>query len=421
MILQAGVDREIASDVQRRLRLKRTFLTIVPVVVAALGIAWLPSWLRPTVSAARLRTAVVERGAVDATISASGLVVPAIERVMSSPLDARVLTVLRRPGDLLEAGDAVLELDVSESTQALVRAENDLKVKDNQQQQTRLGYAKVLADLDGQLDIKALEIEAAAATLDSHRKLADLGLLSREELRRTELALRQKEIELAQLRAQRQSAGETTEVQLQGLALERATLARDLEERRRQLELATTRSDRAGVLTWVMDQEGALVRRGDVIARIADLSAFRIDATASDIHAGRIRTGLPATIRTDGRTLSGRVDEVYPAIENGTIRFMVSIDDAAGAALRPSLRADVEVVTASRADAIKVARGAFADGAGPRQVFVLSDGRAVRRTVELGVASFDEVEVLSGLAPGEEVVVGDMRDYEHLEYVRVRN
>lgn len=415
-----AVDRDIASHVRRQHRLKGVARIVVPIVVVGVALVLLPGWLRPTVAAARIRTAAVTVGGIDASITASGLVVPAFERVMSSPLDARVLRVLLRPGAALNPGDAVLELDVSESVQALARAENDLKVKDNQQAQARLSYEKAVADVESRVQIKALEIETRRATLDSHRQLAGLGLLPAAELRRTELALKQAEIETAQLEREKGSAGRTTEVQLEGLALERATLARDVEERRRMLDLATTKADRVGVLTWVVSDEGAVVHRGDVIARIADLSSFRIDASASDIHSGRIAPGLPVAIRIDDTTIEGRVDEVYPTVENGTIRFMVSIADAAGVALRPSLRADVQVITERRPRSLKVRRGVFADGGGMRQVFIRRGDRAVRVAVQLGVTSFDEVEILSGLAEGDEVITSDMRDYEHLEEVGIR-
>ena len=414
------MDRDLAPAVQRRARLKRLATILVPALLVAGAIAWLPSWLRPSVNASRLRTAIVTSGPIDASITASGLVVPAFERVVSSPLDARVLRVLERPGALLSAGDAVLELDVSESTQALARAENDLKMKDNQQLQTRLAYDKALADLDGQIEVKTLEIETRRATLTMHQQLADRGLLSQEELRRTSLAVRQAEVEFEQLRNERRSGERTTEVQLEGLALERATLARDVDERRRLLDLATTKSDRDGVLTWVVADEGALVRRGDLLARIADLSSYRIAATASDIHAGAIRTGLPVVVRIDDTQLDGLVQEVYPAVENGAVRFMVGLTETSDVPLRPNLRADVQVITARLAQVLKVRRGAFADGSGSRPVFVRVGDRAERRTVQLGVASFDEVEIESGVSPGDEVILSDMRDYEHLSDVRIR-
>ena len=71
--------------------------------------------------------------------------------------------------------------------------------------------------------------------------------------------------------------------------------------------LATAASDRRGVLTWVVPSEGMAVHRGDELARIADLSAFRVEATVSDVHASRLVAGLPVTVRSGDSRLGGRL------------------------------------------------------------------------------------------------------------------
>jgi HlyD family secretion protein len=393
---------------------------LIPAAAAALALAWLPSWLRPSLPLTSLRLSVVTAGPLDASIEASGLVVPALERVISSPLDARVLRILKRPGSHVARGEPVIQLDVSDALADLRRAENDLAVKDNEQEQTRLGYEKSLVDLDGRIRVKSLELESRLADLATRRQLAAKGLLSNEELRRSELAVQQAEVELAQLNGERANARSSTDVRLDGLALQRSTLARDVDERRRVLDLATTKSDRAGVLTWVVHEEGALVRRGDLLARIADLTAFRVDASISDLHAARLRIGLPAIVAIDGTALDGRVSEVFPTVENGTIRFTIALDQPDHRILRPNLRADVQVVTDRRPHTLKIARGPFADTAGPQRMFVV-DGRHARRAdVTLGVSSFNEIEVLTGLEEGDTVIVSDMRDYLHLETLILR-
>jgi HlyD family secretion protein len=169
-----------------------------------------------------------------------------------------------------------------------------------------------------------------------------------------------------------------------------------------------------------VSQEGALVRRGDVIARIADLTSFRVDGSVSDVHAGRLRPGMAAVVRVNDDTdLRGTVSEVFPTIENGIIRFTVALTNASHAALRPSLRADVLVVTQRKPRALRVKRGPFADNAA-RQVFVVRGDRAVRVPVELGLSGVDDVEILSGVNEGDEVIISDMRDYVHLSEVKVK-
>ena len=109
-----AVDRELAPEIQSQAK-RRTLARVgLPLLLLAVLIIWLPGWIRPSLSRARIRTAVVTAGPVESVIMASGTVTPEVERVLSSPLDARVLRLLQRPGAHLKRGDPVLELDVSE-------------------------------------------------------------------------------------------------------------------------------------------------------------------------------------------------------------------------------------------------------------------------------------------------------------------
>ena len=412
------MDRPLAPEVLSKDRRRRAVQIALPVLVIAVLVIWLPGWMRPAISRDRIRTAKVVSGPIDAAIMATGTVVPEVERVLSSPLDARVLRILQRPGAQLRAGDAVAELDISESVLALEKVIKDLKVKDNEQAQTRLTLEKSLVDLDGQIEVKELQLQSAQARLAGDQQLFREGLLARDALSRSELALKQAQIELTQLRNERRNAERATSVEIDGLALERGSLDKEAAQARRLLDLSTTKSDRDGVLTWVLSQEGALVRKGDVIARIADLSSFRVDGTVSDVHAGRLRAGMPMVIRINDIDLPGTVSEVYPTVENGVIRFTAALAQPSHPALRPSLRGDVLIVTDRKPRGLKVKRGPFADNA--RQAFVVRGDRAVRVPIELGLAGLDDIEVRSGVSEGDELIISDMKDYVHLTEVRVR-
>jgi HlyD family secretion protein len=215
-------------------------------------------------------------------------------------------------------------------------------------------------------------------------------------------------------------ARRSTEAQLAGLDLDLAILRKELDEARRQLDLATTRSDRSGVLTWVIPQEGATIRNGEVIARIADLDSFRVEAMVSDVHSSRLAPRLPVRVMIDGQPLTGRLATVYPTIENGAIKFAVDLDDARHPKLRNNLRVDVLVVTDARAKTLRVPKGPFAQGGATENVFVVQGDHAVRREARFGLSGYDFYEVLDGLAPGEEVILSEMKDYQHLERVNFK-
>ena len=156
------------------------------------------------------------------------------------------------------------------------------------------------------------------------------------------------------------------------------------------------------------------------MARVADLSAFRVDASVSDAYASRLSAGLPVQVRVDDRVLDGRVRTCCRRCRTASSRCASRSKDPSNPALRPNLRVEVFIVTGHRDRALRVRKGSSTSGEGVQQVFVMRGDRAERIRVRFGIASFDFVEVVEGLAAGDEVIVSDMTDYQHLSSIRLR-
>jgi HlyD family secretion protein len=413
------VDRALPDQVIRRGRATIVAKAGVPVVALGVVLALLPGWMRPSINRSRIRVAPVTAGPLDAVVTASGIAVPAVERVLSSPVDARLLRVLRRPGEAVRRGDPVAELDLGETRLAFDAIVTNGRLSDNAQAQARLALANSLADLDGRIERQALDRQMLIEKADSSERLFKDGLVSQQGLRESQLAVKQADLQLAQLRRDRDNATRAAHLQGEQLTLQRDALARQADQARRQLELGITRSDRDGVVTWVLSQEGSLVRRGEVVARIADLSAFRIEATVADHHAIRIRAGTPVRVPIKSGTIEGTISEVQPAVDAGTVRFSVALQQPAHPELRANLRVDVLVITDHRPRVLKVRQATFPDVGGRPHAFVVRDGRAYRRPVTLGLRSFDEVEI-AGVAEGDRIVISDMREYAHLQEIDIQ-
>ena len=196
-------------------------------------------------------------------------------------------------------------------------------------------------------------------------------------------------------------------------------MQREREESRRQLELAMLRADRDGVLTSIVQEVGATVRRGDVLARIADLSAYRVEASISDVHAAKLAAGMRAKVTLEGAAIDGTIETVDPRIVNGVVKFYVTLDQPAHPRLRNNLRVDVAVITGSRGNTLVVRRGALGR-TNATHAFVLRDDVAVRVPVRYGLAGTDQIEILEGLAAGDEVVISDISEYEDIAELRVK-
>jgi HlyD family secretion protein len=415
------MDRPLDAGFARKQRAKRVAAAGGVVLGLVLLVGAVPRLVRPALDRSEIRTAKVEAGPVEATLDASGIVVPEFEHVLSSPIDARVLRILRKPGDALAPGQTILDLDVSESRLAHDKLVERAALKRNEVRQKRLALARTLADLKGQAAVAGIEVKALRVKLGQVQQLHDAGLSSDDQLRQAQVDLEKAEVQLAAVKESIVNAEGANGAELDGLALEAQMLDKEQAVSARQLELATTKADRGGVLTWVVTEEGAAVRKGDVLARVADLRTFRVQATLSDVHAQRVAAGMPARVRlSETAALDGTVASILPTIKDGAMTLSVALDDKSSPLLRANLRADVFVVTERRASALRVRRGPFATAAGRQDVFVVRGDKAVRTSVRLGLASFEYVEVAEGLFPGDEVIVSDMKDYAHLAEVRLR-
>ncbi|MBK5256208.1 MAG: efflux RND transporter periplasmic adaptor subunit [Vicinamibacteria bacterium] len=414
--MDRAIDPVFAASQKRR----RLVIGAIVTAVLVLAFSYGPSLLKPSVPRSRVRIEKVDHGPVEASVEATGTVTPELEEVIVSPVDARVTRILKRAGDAIKVGQPILELDLSESALAFERVEHDVQLKRNEQRRSQLDLRRTLADLDSSTEAKRLEVEALRARLAQQTELAASGLVSKDGLREAQLNEARAALELQRLIASRSITEEMNKALIDGMNLELATLEGQRREARRVLDLGSTRAPRDSVVTWTVTEAGALVRRGEPLARLSDLKSFRIEATVSAIHGRVLRAGLDALVRIGSVDLRGQVSTVEPTVRDGVMRLWIRLDEPTNAVLRPSLKADVQIITDRRADAIRVARGPFLTGEPAQDVFVVRNGSAFRTRVEFGLIGYDTVEVAKGLEPGDDMIVSEMTNYLHARELKLK-
>lgn len=414
------MDREIAPEVRRRTLTKRVVSITIAVAAIVFSFAATLTWLRPSIRRADIQTARVDRGPVDATLQAAGTLVPAVEQIITAPLDSRVLRIVRRAGDRVHAGDELVALDTSAAKLDLERFEEQLAQKENEQVQLRLRLDDTLAQLRGDIEQKALDADIFRYKAAQNDKLHAEGLVAKQDALAATTAAKKGDIELAQLRDGLTRAQRTASAQIAAGEMAIKLLRKERDEARRQLDLAMMRADRDGVVTSIVTDSGASVHRGDVVARIADLSSYRVTATISDVHAARIAAGMPVRVRIDdAATLSGTISSVEPRVDNGQAKFNVELAERSHPKLRNNARVDVFVVTGTNSRALRVKRGAL--GSAEREdAFVVRGDRLVATPVRWGLAGDDVIEVAEGLREGDSVVISNMSDYAGTREMRLK-
>ena len=156
---------------------------------------------------------------------------------------------------------------------------------------------------------------------------------------------------------------------------------------------------------------------------MADLGHYRIDATLSENNAPEVKTGSRVWVRAGRETLGGMVSGMSPTAVNGLITVSVTLDNDSAAVLRPGVKAEVKISSGLRADVVRVPNLSYYTGPGAYQLYVLPAGsdELTLRSVRLGAAGYDYVEVISGLTPGDRIVANDTKRFENAPMIKVKN
>jgi membrane fusion protein, multidrug efflux system len=154
---------------------------------------------------------------------------------------------------------------------------------------------------------------------------------------------------------------------------------------------------------------GALLQPGTPITTLDDLSKVRLDFSIPEIFLGKLRDGQRVIARSTaypGRTFEGMVTVIDTRIDpvSRSVRVNAMFDNA-DEALRPGLFISVELALDRRENAVIIDEEALVPEGARQFVFVVRDGRAVRVEVKLGSRQQGSVEVLEGLKAGENVIV----------------
>jgi Cu(I)/Ag(I) efflux system membrane fusion protein len=169
-------------------------------------------------------------------------------------------------------------------------------------------------------------------------------------------------------------------------------------------------SPAAGVVMQKRVIEGQMVRAGDELYRIADLTSIWVIADVAEQDLGLVRVGAPATVAFrafPGRQFKGRVTFILHELDMSTRTAKARIEiHNPDHLIRHEMYADVEIEAgAGEAPRLVVPTSAVIDS-GTRQVVIVAkgEGRFQPRSVKLGIRGSDRIEILDGVSEGEEVV-----------------
>lgn len=415
------MDTVIGEEVLGRKRKKRFLVLFIIVLAIIASVFLLRSSFASSIKKSAITTAVVEKGNIENTINASGEILPEFEEVITSPINASVQNVLLDAGISVKAGQSVLTLDKSASQTELVKLKFGLESKHNEILKLQLELDRSFYDIKSNNSIKQLKINSLLADVENAKRLYKAGGGTREDIEQAELNLKVAMLEKQQLENEIKTKQQTMQVQMREAGIAAAIQQNDLQELERKLTLANIVASRDGVVTWVNKNIGAAVHEGDALARIANLSSFKVQGSIADTYLDQLHNGMTAIIRINETKIRGTVVNIQPAVQNSVVTFSIQLDERNNKLLRPNMKAEVFLVTSSKTNIFRVANGPAFKGTSSQDLFMVKNGKAERKTVQIGMSNFDYVEIKDNVKPGDVVITSDMSEYKNTKEITINN
>ena len=414
------MDREISKEVRRKEQRKQIIKIGGGVGAAVAVIAVIISFLQTSLNRKDLTISTVDQGVIEVSVSASGKVIPAFEEIINSPINTRIVEIYKKGGDSVDVGTPILKLD-------LQSAETEYKKKLDEQQMKQLELEKLrvtghskLSEMEMNLKVSRMELDRKAVELRNERYLDSLGAGTTDKVRQVELDYNVSQLKLKEDEQKYINEQALAEADLKVKELELNIFRKSLAETKRTLDDAQVRSPRKAILTYVNNEIGAQVSEGTKIAIVSDLSHFKIEGEIADTYGDRIAAGSKAVVKIGSDKLEGTVSDVTPLSKNGVISFTVQLEEDNHRRLRSGLKTDVYVMNAVKDDVMRFANASYYVGKGEYDLFVVNGDQLLKRKVQLGDSNYEYVEVISGLQPGDQVVVSDMASYKDKNKLKIK-
>src|SRR6266567_2722440 len=400
---------------------------IIIIAVSALGLVLVTiaiSRLKPAVPSVDRSTVwidTVKRGPMVRQVRGLGTLVPEDIRWIPANTEGSVEKILLWPGTKVEPGDVILELTSPELEQSAHDAELKAKAAEAELTTMRATLQRELLDQESKTTTAHAAHEQAKMERQTNDQLAKNGLVAdliyKTSKIKEEECQKSDEIEQKRLAFSRDSI--EPQLASKQAAVDQANQLAKL--KLDQVEALHVKAGMSGVLQALPVQVGQRVKPGDNLARVADPSKLKAQIKIAETQAKDILPNQQATIDTRNGVVKGHVKRVDPAVEQGTVTVDIAFDEELPKGARPDLSVDGTIELERLDNVVFVGRPAFGQENNTVGMFKLVAGsnEAVRTPVKLGKSSVNTIEILSGLNPGDQVILSDTSAWDSHERIRL--
>jgi HlyD family secretion protein len=374
-----------------------------------------------TIDDQRVTTSQVRRGPFTEYIPLSGNVAPRTTYYLDAVAGGQIIEVLVEPGAIVEKGQPLLRLENTDLQLQVISAEAQLTEQVSNLSSTQLSLEQNQMQHRRELIEIDYRIDQLKRTLARLQKVRATGGASESEIddRKAELTYQQA---LRSAVAQAQTLDQRSQSeQVKRLTSALATMNENLAIARGKLSNLVIAAPIAGQLTTLEANVGESKGQGQRIGQIDELNAFRVTSFVDEFYLNRIAIGQRAGVELGDDEHTLEVKKIYPDVKNGQFQVDFEILGEPPDNLRRGQTVRIRLQIGESVEALLLANGGFISNTAGKWVFVVDEARtsASRREVRIGRRNPEMVEILEGLAEGDEVITSsydNFTDFDQLKW-----
>ena len=355
----------------------------------------------------KYQTSVVDRGQVFIPLDATGTVEPENEVIMLSPLTSIIRRINKEPGSRVKKGEVIIELDPEPTRQEIEQLTDQLEVKSNSLERSRLEGQMARIDLDFNVEVKKLKILSIKTQLASEEQLLSVGGISSAKIDETKqnLVLAEKDLDVVLKKNDiRLKQMKTEEI---GLNLQIEIQKKQLAYKQEMLGKSDIKAPSDGIILSVSGREGEKVGNDKMLITMSDLTTFKIKGLIDEKLSEQIKTGSPVFVLSENEKLAGTIGNVTPTVSDNKIQFNVHLENSNNPKLIPNQAVKLLVLKSVKNSVLRISADNNFKANSEQTVYILDSGKVESRTVNFGIKGNEYLEIISGLNEGEKVILAD--------------
>lgn len=373
-----------------------------------------------TLSRVDLRFANVSRGDLRKEVAALGKVVLANSPTLYSSAEG-VVTYEVKVGDAVKRGQILLVIASPSLANELLQEQASLGRLQSDLAKQKLSSRKSELEASQAAQRATMNLVTAQRTFDRYKTGFDKQFVSQTEFEKVEDELRAAELKAQQEPENIQLAKDVakTDIQNAQLQLQRQQwVVDDLKRRVAELEIRSPVDGMVGSLA--LNQKDAVAVHQALIT-VLDLSRYEAEIDVQEHYAPDITPGMGVAIKLDGQDYSGEVIAIAAEIQGGQVKLRLGFTGKAPESLRQNQRISANILLEVHSQVLRLPRGSYLDSNHGQRLFRVQGNKAETTPVQLGALSTEQVEILQGLAEGDEVIVSDTSSYKDAKLLYLTN